>query len=78
MSKQEEKSDLYYEYQRAQEELWKDYQKLRDELINGYTSRKLRIKYEEFKMRQQALIDKYLEGKSKLLGKYFNDKEIQN
>jgi hypothetical protein len=33
MSKQEEKSNLYSEYQRAQEELWQDYQKLRDQLI---------------------------------------------
>jgi hypothetical protein len=71
---QEQESDIYSEYKNVQESLWKDYQKLREELVNGYLTGKLKIKYEEFKMRQQALIEKYIEGKNKLLQKYFDEK----
>lgn len=71
---QDRKPDIYSEYKNAQESLWKDYQKLREELVNGYLAGKLRIKYEEFKRRQQALIEKYIEGKNKLLQKYFDEK----
>jgi len=78
ISKQDARYDLSSEYERYHKELWKDYQKLRDELINGYLSEKLRMKYEELKLRQQELIDKYLEEKTRLLGKYFKDKEKEN
>lgn len=61
ISKQDARYDLSSEYERYHIELWKDYQKLRDELINGYLSEKLRMKYEELKLRQHELIDKYLE-----------------
>ena len=71
---QEHKPDIYSEYKNAQESLWKDYQRLREELVNGYLTGKLRIRYEEFKLRQQALIEKYIEGKNKLLQKYFDEK----
>jgi hypothetical protein len=77
MQSQEQESDIYREYKNARESLWKDYQKLREELVNGYLARKLKIKYEEFKLRQQVLIEKYIEGKNKLPQKYFTDKGIR-
>ncbi len=76
--KKEERPDIYTEYQKAQDGLWNDYQKLRDELINGYISGKLQITYEEFKSREEALRETYINGRSKLLNKYFNEKKKQN
>lgn len=73
--KGEDRQDLFSEYKKAQGELWRDYQKLRDELINGYLSGRLLMTYEEFRAKQQALIDRYMEGKARLLNKYFNDKK---
>lgn len=75
---QETEPNTYRQYQKAKEELWKDYVKLRDELINGDLSRKLQITYEEFMQRKEALRNMYIEGRKKLLDKYFSNKEKQN
>ena len=74
ISEKRAEPSIFAEYQRVKHELWKDYSKLRDWLVNGYLSEMLKIKYKDLKLGKRALIHRYVEGKNKLLSKYFSDK----